>query len=56
MIPKERTPQEEDEMERLMELASERSWTREETKAYFLLLGYDETWAEHLTHNGFPIE
>jgi hypothetical protein len=56
MIPKKRTLEEEEEMERLMDIAAEREPTHEEQKAYYLLLGYDETWAEFIARNGFPIE
>lgn len=43
-------------MAKLMETAAERQLTYEEQKAYFLLLGYDETWAEDLARDGFPLE
>jgi len=56
MIPKPRTPEEEEKMARLMAIADEREFTEEEAKEYFLLLGYDETWANHLARNGFPTE
>ena len=56
MIPKKRTQEEENEMNRLMEIASERALTHQEQKAYFMLLGYDEQWAEQLVSQGFPTE
>ena len=56
MIPKTRTADEEKEMEQLMEVISTRTWTHEEAKAYFRLLGHDEAWAEQLAREGFPRE
>lgn len=55
MIPKQRTPQEEQEMADLMALASERDWTVAETERYYLLLGYDADLAAYFASNG-PID
>lgn len=56
MIPKPRTREEEEQMARLMAIADEREFTLQEAKEYFQLLGYDEDWADHLAHHGFPTE
>ena len=54
--PEKRTPQEDEEMANLMSIAAERPLTHDEMKAYYTLLGYDESWAEQLAQEGFPLE
>jgi len=56
MIPKKRTPEEEEQMAGLMDIAAERALTPEEIKAYYMLLGFDDAWAEQLAQDGFPLE
>jgi hypothetical protein len=50
------TEAEADELESLVDTAKLRELTHEEMIRYFLLLGYDQEWAEYLALNGFPRE
>lgn len=53
---RELTEAEADELEALVDAAKVRKLSHEETVRGYLLMGYDQEWAEYLARYGFPLE